>query len=156
MRNGLDEFLRGGSCCAVKLHDLSGGGSCNAKRFTFCGELRNQTHALCARGVDTPACQKKVANKCVAQVALQARNAAEAWNQAEAQFGKRKTCHLVRHDDVACQSQFKSAAKAHTMNSSDRREWRGIDGVERGVNPLKKSAHPGNTLIFGELRSTVV
>src|SRR5580692_332958 len=156
MRDGLDKLFRCRSRDAIKFDNLLRRRPRDAQRFTLRGKLRNQSHTLCARGVNASARQEKLSDKCVPQITLQARNATEPWNQAEAQFGKCKTRHFVCHDDVARERQFESAPEADAMNGSDRRERRGIDGVEHGVNPLEKSAHAGNALFSRELRATVV
>src|SRR5207344_1989032 len=111
VRYGLDELFCSRARDAVKLHDLRGGGSCDTKRLTFRRKLRHQPHGLRSRSVDAPSGQKKIADKRISQVPLQAWNAAEAWNQAEAQLGKRKTRHLVGHNNVAGKREFEATAE---------------------------------------------
>jgi len=134
VRDGLDEFFRGGSRGAVELGGLSGRGARDAQGFTFGSELRDQADGLGACGVDAAASQQKIADEGVAEIALQARDAAEAGDEAEAQLGKCEARHFIGHDDVASEGEFEAAAEAHTVNGSDGREWRGVDGIEGGVN----------------------
>ena len=95
--------------------------------------------------------RSKIAHEGIAKIALQARDAAESGNQAEAQFGKGKARHLVGDDHVAGQRKLEAAAETHAVNRSDGDERCGIDGVEDRVNALKKCADTGETFLFGQL-----
>src|SRR5882762_4969409 len=85
---GFHEFFQGGhyggAGDAVILCDLRGGGAGDLEGFAFGGELRDKANGLRARGVDATARQKQIADKAVTEVALKARDAAEAGNEPEA------------------------------------------------------------------------
>src|SRR5216684_6225521 len=138
--DGLDEFFRGGAGDGIELCDLRGGGAGDLERFAFGGKLGNEAHGLRARGVDAASGEKQIAQEGVAEVSLEARDAAKAWDQAQAQLRKSEARHLVGNDDVAGERQLESAAEADAVNGGDGDERCGIDGVEYGVDALDELA----------------
>ena len=68
---------------------------------------------------------------------------AESGYQSQPQFRKRKTRHLVRHDDVTGQRQLQAAAKTNSMYRGDSHKGRRVDGVQYRVNALQKTTHAG-------------
>src|SRR5713226_6329073 len=140
VRDGLDEFFGGGTGDSVEFGDLCGGGAGDFQGFALGGELRDEADGLRARGVDAASGEKQIADEGVAEVALEARDAAKAWDQAQAQLRKSEARHLVGNDDVAGERQLESAAEADAVNGGDGDERCGIDGVEYGVDALDELA----------------
>ena len=108
--------------------------------------LAHQADRLSLRGIDAAAGEKQIAHDRVAQIALEARNAAKAGNQAEPQFGKAKARHFVGDDQVARQRQLESAAECHAVNGGNGGERSGVDRVHHAMNSLEKIADAGETL----------
>src|SRR5258708_991682 len=101
-----------------------------------------------ARGIDAAAGEKQIADERVAQIALEAGDAAEAGDQAEAQLGEGEARHLVGDDDVAGEGQLEAATKADAVNGGDSNERRGVDGVEHTVDALEELTHARKALLL--------
>ena len=116
-------------CAAVRASDSEG--------FAFTGELSDQAYGLRARGVDGATGEEQIANEGVAEIAFEARDAAEAGNKARAKFGKCKARHFVGDDHVAGQREFESAAKTYAVNGGNGDERRGVErsSARRGCVP---------------------
>jgi len=80
--------------------------------FAFPCNLACETYSECFSGVDASSCQQQIAYNAVADIALQAGNAAESGNQSQSQFGEAKARHLVSDDQIAGQSQFKNRRRS--------------------------------------------
>src|SRR5262249_35951919 len=83
---------------------------------------------------------QQVPDEPVAKVALEARYAAEAGDEAETEFGESEAGHLVGDDDVADESEFESATEADAMDGGYRNERRFIEPVENRVNVFDEVA----------------
>ena len=149
MGNGLDEFLGGGTGYGVVLDDLRSSRARDAKRFAFTGKLRNEADGLGTRSVDGSSGKEQIADESIAKIAFQARDTAEAGDESQAQFGKRKPRHFVGDDHVAGQGQLKSSTKTSAMNGGDGDKGRGIDRVQNGVDPFQKSADTRGAVFCG-------
>jgi len=64
------------------------------RAFAFTGKLRHEADGLSASSVDGSSGEKQIAHEGVAKIAFQARNAAEAGDESETQFGKAKRAIL--------------------------------------------------------------
>ena len=73
--------------------------------------LAHQSNLLRFGRIEASAGKQQVAHNGIAQIALQARNSAEAGDQSQAQFGKTEARHLVGDDQVADQRQLESSAE---------------------------------------------
>jgi len=140
VRDGLDEFFGGGTGDTVELGDLSGGSAGDLQSFTFGGELRDEADRLRASGVDAAAGEEEIANEAVAEIALEARNAAKAGNEAETKFGKSEAGHFIGDDDIADEREFESATETDTVNGGDGDERRIVEPIENRVDVLEKIA----------------
>src|SRR5205814_4925941 len=119
IRDRLGKSLGGGCGCAIKFSELGGRAACNTQRFPFSDDLAYQSNLLGLRRVKTSSRKNQVANNGVAQITLESRNAAEAWNETEPQFRKAEAGSLVSHDQIANQGQFKASSENDAMHSSD-------------------------------------
>src|SRR5260370_6758607 len=129
VRDGLDEFLGGGTRGSIKFGDLRGGRAGDAKGFAFASKLRNQAHSLCASCVHSAPGEKQIPHECIAKIAFQARDTAEAGDESQTQLGEGEARHLVGDDDVASQGELKPSAKADAVNGGNGHERCGVDRV---------------------------
>src|SRR5271166_3255319 len=141
-------MFRRGRSLPIELSDLRGSRSSCTQSLTLGNDLAHQTNLLCLGSVETPASEQKIAYHGIADIALQARDSTESWDQAQPQFGKSKTGGLVRNNQVACQGEFKAPTKSYTVNRSDCGRGSGIDHIERAVNAFQKFAHASGSLFF--------
>src|SRR6266852_329954 len=150
--NWLNEFFGGSTRDSVVLGDLRGGRAGDAEDFAFTGKLRYEAHGLRASRVDRSPGEKQIPYESIAKIALQARDAAEARDESQAQFGKCKPRHLVGDDHVTGQGQLKSSTKTSAMNGSDGDKWGGIYRVQNGMDAFKKGAHACGAFFCGNGR----
>ena len=131
---------------AIEFFQLGSSDSGELQGLSFGGDLADQARILGFRGVEAAAGQQEIANYGVADVAFQARDAAEAGNQAEAKFGESKAGHLVGNDEIAYQGKLEAASKTDAVYGRHGCDWGGVDGVQYMMNTLKKL--PGTTAGF--------
>ena len=99
----LDESFRGGSRRAIEFRHLRGGRARHAQGFAFGRHLAGQSRRKRLGRVDAASGQKQIADDGVSDIAFQARNAAEARDQSQAQFRETEARHFVRDDQIAGQ-----------------------------------------------------
>src|SRR5258707_321997 len=118
-RDGLQETLGCGAGIAVELRDLRRGRPGEAQRFAFARHLTDQTSRQRFIGVDAAAGEEQIAHDGVADVALQARDAAEAGNEAQPQLRKAEASHLIGDDQITGQRQLESSAEYNAVHRGD-------------------------------------
>src|SRR6516165_9284384 len=98
--------------------------------------MRHEPRLLRALGFHRSAGKEQVADESVADLAPQARDAAEARDQAKAQLRKTEARHFVGNDEIAAQRQFEPAALAQAMNGGEGNKRRLIDRIQHSVDSL--------------------
>src|SRR2546427_4273103 len=56
-------------------------------------------------------------------------------------LGKRKSRHLVGHDDVAGKRELESSAEAYPVHGGNRDDRRGVNRVHHAVHALRSEEH---------------
>src|SRR5260221_8681056 len=82
--DGLDEFLGGHAGFGVELGDLPGHGAGDFERVAFSGEVRDEAGLVRSFRLDGAAGKEQITDEAVADIAAEARNAAESRDEAEA------------------------------------------------------------------------
>ncbi len=82
----------------------------------------------------------RIAHDGVAEIAAEARDAAEAGHEPEAQLREGEARALVGDDHVGRERQLEAPAEAEPVNRSDGRHGRGIEGVEHRVDAIEEVA----------------
>src|SRR6266700_6502765 len=152
VRNRLDELFCGSASYGVVLGDLRSRRAGDSKGLALTSKLRHQADGLRASCVNRSSGEKQIPHKSISKIAFQARDPAEARNEAEAQLGKSKTRHFIGDDHVAGQRQFESSAKTSTMNGGDGDKGRGIDRVQNRVDAFEKGAYARGAVFCGSCR----
>src|SRR5580658_4893458 len=149
VRDGFDKALGCGGGLRIEFSDLRGRGPSDSQGVALGSHLADESDRLCFRGVDTAAREKQVTDDSIADVALQARDSAEARDQAEAQFREGEAGHLVGDDHVAGEGELEASAEDNTVNGGDGGEGRGVDGVHHAMDALEEIADARQALPWG-------
>src|ERR1700733_11746169 len=149
VRDGLDKALGCGGGLRIEFIDLRGCGASDAQGVAFGGHLAYESDRLRFRSVDTAAREEQVTDDSISDVPLEARDSAEAWDQAEAQLREGETGHPVGDDQVAGEGELEASAEDYTMNRGDGGQRRGVDGVHYLVDALEEIADACQTLSWG-------
>ena len=103
-RDGFDKFFGGDAGFGIELGDLPGHGAGDFERVAFASEMRDEARLLRGFGFDGAAGEEQIADETVADIAAKARNAAEAGDEAKAEFGEPEAGHFIGDDEIAKES----------------------------------------------------
>ena len=117
--NRFQKPLRGSTGRAVEFADLRRGGACHAQRFLFGGDLADQTDAKSLRRIDASPGEEQVTHDAVAEVALEARDAAKTGDKPQTKFRKAESRQFVGYDEVASQRQLEPPAKGDAVHGGN-------------------------------------